>query len=178
MDEMQFYWMVFAAVVFAFWTIITQIRTSKLQQQERNSSMVSRLLDFDRLCIEHPEIQQYLAETSMKEKEYFRLPERLKEKIFFQAKSHVYAKLNVMDEIVATGKSSKIRELFLGPSALNQLSDWETYFRVILRHPLYRSIMEDKEESKIFGATLRDFYKSKGPKSADAGTGKPNPFIW
>jgi len=61
----------------------------------------------------------------------------------------------------------------LRPPALIEISDWETYIKIKLRHPLYRSILNNEKE--IFGGSLRDFWEKN---KKDIESLQVDPFMW
>ena len=168
-------WMIFVAVIGSIWIVVTQIRVIKAQLLERNDLIISKLLSDDQLSIQHVDIHIYLARHAYEHKDYFRMKERLSDPEFIKAKTYVYSKLNLMDEIITMGRMPRwsIRR-FWTASGIIEFENWKNYFKTLLCHPLYKSIMEHPEESSIFGDELGDFYK----KNIEGKEGSADPFIW
>jgi len=173
MDKANFYWTVVVAVAGALWVMAGFIRDRVSQSFERTDAMVSRILEVDQLIIEHPDIAKYMSQTATRDEQYFRSEAALKEDLFFKAKTYAYRQLNSFDEILSMSSNTSRGLSFFKPPALLEISDWETYITIVLRHPLYRSILN--AEKDIFGAALRDFWTRKRGviQSVPA-----DPFIW
>ena len=173
MDEAKLYWTILVAFVSAGWVVTAFIRDRVSQSVALSSALVTRLIEYDRLNIENPDIQKFISQNVAREETYFRSEKLLEEDLFYKAKALVYRQLNLFDEILSTSSKTSGSWSFLTPAALVEISDWEEYMREKLRHPLCRSILN--HEDRIFGASLRDFWaKNKEvieSKSAD-------PFIW
>jgi len=152
------YWTILAASISAIWIVTTYIRDRAAQSMTLSSALMTRLMEYDKLNLEHPEIQQYLSKHVARDEAYFHSDEALADLAFYKAKSLVYNQLNLFDEILSiTAKTNKGLKIFK-PAYLMDTADWEEYIKVKLRHPLYRSIMN--HEKHIFGAQLRAFWVS------------------
>ncbi len=173
MDEAKLWWTIVVAIVSAGWIMATFIRDRRSQSVERTSAIVNRLLEGDKLIIDHPDIQKYLSQNAAREEKYFRDQAVLEEDVFYKTKTYVYRQLNAFDEILSISSETGGSWSFLKPPALIEISDWDTYIKVELRHPLYRSILNCEKE--IFGASLRDFW-DKNKK--DIESKQADPFIW
>jgi len=173
MDNVNFYWTVVAAVVAAGWGIFTFIRDRILQSFESNKEIVTRMLEDDKLIIENPEIQEYLSENAKQDVMYFRNDQVLKDIRFFKAKAFVYKQINMFDEILTVSSRAKGKFSILHPSPFLELSDWENYIKLKLRHPLYQSILSCEED--IFGQSLRSFWNTN---KEDILSKPCDTFIW
>lgn len=169
------------ASVTAFWAIFIHFRDQSYNAIERSSFFINRLLENDEIIIKDYHIQKYFSEKAGEDEEYFRKKDRLSDEDFFKAKSFAYRNLNLFDEILSIDKLSKKECCFLRPIKklltiqIVELPDWENYIKQILTHPLYQSILNNGEENKIFGESLKEFWeanrKSISKQNAD-------PFIW
>jgi len=161
MTGTEFYWTIVVAVGGACWAVIAAIRERRTQAIAQSHSLIERLIDGDTLIIEHPDIQQYLSNTAMEEEGFFRNTNVLIDKEFFRAKSYLYYKLNLFDEILSTAAQVKGSTFFIRPPAVIELINWEAYIMHLLSHPMCRSIM--RNEGHIFGIALQAFWdKNKG----------------
>jgi len=173
MDEAKLYWTIIVCIVSAGWVVTMFYRDRISQSVERCCAVTNRLLEENRVMIQHPDILKYLSGTALLHEDYFRNPAVLEDILFFKAKTLVYAQLNSFDEILSTTSISRGRWAFLRPPALVEISDWEVYFQTKLRHPLYRSILN--HEIQIFGSCLRNFWI----RNKDVIELTPaDPFIW
>ena len=173
MEEAKLYWTIVVAIISAGWVLAVFIRDRVTQSIERTSAITSHLLEIDKLIIDNPDIPKYLSKTAMQNEQYFRSEAVLEEHIFFKAKTYVYRQLNSFDEILSTSSETTGRLSFLKPPSMIEMSDWETYIRITLRHPLYRSIL--KNEKEIFGASLRNFW-DRNKQSIESTP--VDPFMW
>src|SRR3569832_1728510 len=137
METAKFYWTVAVGIVGAVWIIVQLIRDRNGQSISRTNAAVNRLIAMDQLIINSPDTQRYLSETSKQGEAYFREEARLKEELFYKAKTLVYMHLNTFDEILSLSTRPKGRLSLLGPGMLIEPADWEQYILVKLRHPLY-----------------------------------------
>jgi hypothetical protein len=158
MENATLYWTMLAASVSAVWIAITFLRDRIAQALALNSALMTRLMEYDKLNLEHPEIQQYLSRHVAREEAYFHSEQVLEDLLFYKAKTLVYNQLNLFDEILSIAARSSRGWGFLKPTALPEKEDWEEYIKLKLRHPLYRSIL--KHEQDVFGAALREFWLS------------------
>jgi hypothetical protein len=156
-DDVKLYWTVVVAVMSAGWVVTTFMRDRTSQAFDRSSTMINRLLEGDKIIIDNPSILMYLSQNAAQEEGYFCSASVLDEELFYKTKAFVYRELNIFDEILSISSRTGKRWSFMQPPALIEISDWETYIRSRLGHPLYRSIL--KNEGHIFGAELRDFWK-------------------
>lgn len=152
------YWTIFAASISALWILTTYIRDRAAQSLALSSALMTRLMEYDKLNLEHPEIQQYLSKHVARDEAYFHSDEALADLAFYKAKSLVYNRLNLFDEILSIASKTNKGWSFLKPAYLVEKADWEEYIKVKFRHPLYRSILN--HEKHIFGAPLRAFWDS------------------
>ena len=171
--KLDFYWAIVIAVISGCWAFLAFIRDRKSNSIKQSKATITRLIEYSKLQIENPDIQKYLSQNASMNEMYFRDLKRLEEDIFFKAKTIVYIQLNLFDEILSASSQASTKWSFLKPVSLYELTDWEDYIKETLRHPLYRSILNN--ENHIFGAVLRDFWNINKReieiKSAD-------PFIW
>jgi hypothetical protein len=176
------YWTVLASVIAAFWAVISLYRARMANAYQYNSNIVERLLDCERIIIDQPEIQQYLSRSAIQPPSYFRQPERLEEKEFYQAKAHAYAILNLFDEICTSSvEPKKHRTRFrkflrlLHPHPILEINDWKNYMIEKSLHPLFQSIL--KEEAHIFGERICEVLNIK--RRDDPPEDRPaDPFVW
>jgi hypothetical protein len=173
METEKFYWTVVAAIVTAVWIVALFIRDRHASAAERSSTLVNRMVEIDKLLMAHPDIQKYMSLTVAKPEGYFRDPAVLQDELFYKAKSFAYLHINLFDELLSSSRHSRTGPWLLAPPRVIELSDWEEYIKRKLRHPLYRSILNN--ESEIFGVALRDFW-STNKKAVDASA--PSPFVW
>lgn len=173
MDEVKFYWIIFAAIASAAWIVTAFIRDRVSQSVTSSSMLIARLIENNKLNIENPEIQKFISQNALREEAYFRSGELLEDDLFYRAKTYVYRQLNLFDEILSISSKTRGGFLFLKPAALIEISDWEEYIKEKLRHPLYRSILN--HEKHIFGVSLREFWAKN--KVAIEST-PADPFIW
>lgn len=173
MDEGKLYWTAVVAVVSGIWVLTTFFRDRASQKLQRSSALISRLMDNDWVKIEHPDIQKYLSLNVARDEDYFVDPSLLSDDLFYKVKTYVYKQLNFFDEILSESAETRGRWGFLKPPAVLEISDWEAYIKVKLKHPLYRSILN--REGHIFGGALRDFWK-ENRKAIEAESA--DPFIW
>ena len=130
------------------------------------------MIEVDRLTIANPDIQKYLSENAGQKEEYFRDPSRLKEDLFYKAKTLTYMHINMFDEILSganqtSGKWSPFRQ-----APMAELQYWKEYIFIKLHHPLYRSIL--RNEGEIYGRALRIFWQTNKNKLSDPS----DPFVW
>jgi len=172
MDEANFFWEIFAALVSAGWVVTVFIRDRISQSLALSSALLTRLMEYEKVSLENPEIQKYLSQNAKQDEAFFKDEKNLKENIFYQAKTLVYTQLNLFDELLSISSKTSGIWSFLRPTVVEK-KDWEGYMKEKLRHPFYRSIL--MHEENIYGASLRDFWKRNKKaiesKSAD-------PFIW
>jgi hypothetical protein len=166
----------FVTLVGAGWAVVMFLRDRISLTHERSSAMVARLLESDRIIMEHPEIQRYISRTTKSNDRYFYDDKVLKDDTFYKAKSFVYWQLNLFDELLSISpKSSNIAVKFfhwcLNPG-ITEYEDWQRYIRYKLMHPLYRSILDREED--LFGRSLIKFWR----KNKNSIVGKPNPHKW
>lgn len=166
-------WPILTAAVAAGWVVITFIRDARKQAIERNGEIMSRLQESEKQIMDSPDIQKYLSQNAGQDEDYFRNQAVLGDDLFYKAKAHVYSQLNLFDEILSLPSRTSGSGSFLKPPALIERSDWETFIKAKLRHPLFRSIL--KHEKEIFGGALQCFWKknSKEIESTPA-----DPFVW
>jgi len=174
MDEAKLYWTIVVVIVSAAWAMTAFIRDRVSQSVERTGVIVNRLLEGDKLIIDNPDIQKYISQTAMRDEQYFRDEAAvLNEVLFYKAKTFAYRQLNSFDEILSISSRTTGKFSFLKPPALLEIADWEGYIRVILRHPLYRSILNTEKD--IFGKALREFWKHN---KRDIESTPVERFIW
>src|SRR3569832_3011129 len=99
METAKFYWTVVVGIVGAVWIIVQFVRDRIGQSISRTNAAVNRLIAIDQLIINSPDTQRYLSETAREGEGYFRREDRLKEDLFYKAKTLVYMHLNTFDEI-------------------------------------------------------------------------------
>lgn len=138
MDEAEFSWTILVAIVSAGWVIATFIRDRASQSLALSSALSTRLMEYDRLNLENPEIQKYISENAAREEAYFRSDEVLEDVMYFKAKTLVYNQLNLFDEILAISAKTGGGWTLLRPVALVEKADWDEYIKEKLRHPFYR----------------------------------------
>lgn len=166
-------WPIVTAVAAAAWVVTAFIRDRISQEVERNSEIMKRLQEVEKVIIDNPDIQKYLSRNAAREEEFFRNQTVLEEDLFYKAKAHVYRQLNLFDEILSIpSKTSGILSI-LRPPALTERFDWEAFIKVKLRHPLFRSIL--KHEIEIFGDSLQCFWKKN---SNEIESMSADPFAW
>jgi hypothetical protein len=173
MPDPTLYWTIVTAVISAGWILTSFIRDRASQSVERTTAIMDRLLGADQLLVDNPDIQKYLSGNATRGEEYFRDSAVLDDAVFFKAKSFVYRQLNSFDEILSFSSKTSKRWSFLRPPGLIEISDWEIYIKELLRHPLYRSILN--REARIFGAGLRDFWNQH---KQEIETTPADPFVW
>lgn len=173
MDKVNLYWTIVVGIISAGWVVVTFLRDNIAKSLERNKEIVTRLLEDDKLIIENPDIQRYLSENAKQDVAYFRSEEVLKDTLFYRAKSLAYKQLSMFDEILSVSSMTSRKWPLLKPPSLIELSDWETYIRVKLRHPLYQSIL--MYEKNIFGESIRSFWEKN---EKDIISMPIDPFIW
>lgn len=173
LDTANFYWTVVVTLVGAVWVTVSFFRERNSLALERSSRLIAHLLEIDRIIIEHPDIQKYLASTANEQVEYFYNPSLLNEDVFFKSKSYVYRNLNIFDEILSASTHGKAPLPFLEQPGIVEISDWENYIKQKLMHPLYRSILNN--EIDIFGSSLRNFWLLNRDSIE---SGRANPFMW
>jgi hypothetical protein len=173
MTAMMSYWTLVVAFFTIVWTLITLIREQKTLAVSQSGSIMARLIESDRLIVEHPEIQRYLAKTATMEETFFRSPAVLDDNDFIKSKSYLYSKLNSFDEILSVSRHGKLAKFLLAPPKILEMVNWEAYMIQRLKHPLCRSIM--KNELTIFGGALQDFWKDK---KAEIESSAPDMFSW
>ena len=173
METEKLYWTIVTAVVSAVWIVALFIRDRYSSAAQRSSSLIGRMLEIDKLLMEHPDIQKYMSSTATKPENYFREPSVLEDEVFYKAKSFAYLHINLFDEILSASRHSTAGPWLLAPPRVIELSDWEEYIKRKFQHPLYRSILNN--ESEIFGAALRGYWLThKAHISASAAS----PFVW
>ena len=173
MEAANFYWTVIAGLAAALWIVVQFIRDRIGQSIARTNAVVNRLIEIDRLIIDCPETQRYLSETARHGEAYFRDEARLKEDLFYKAKTLVYMHLNTFDEILSLSARKQGFAPLLGPGVLIEIADWGQFILVKLRHPLYRSILN--HEQAIFGEALRDYWRVH---KAEVEAAAVDPFVW
>jgi len=173
MIKPDFYWTVIVAVAGGFWAMITAVRDRKARDIEYSRMIVDRLLESDRMIIEHPDIQRYLSGTAGESPEYFRKPERLNDDAFFKSKSYLYSQLNLFDDLLSTATQVQDEVSLIRPPIILEKADWEEYIKHRLKHPLCHSILT--EEGKIFGHALQEFWNTH---RADITRNPPDRFSW
>jgi len=173
METATFYWTVVAGITGAVWIMVQLFRDRMAQSISRTDASIKHLISIDQIVIDNPDIQRYLSQTAKHNEDFFRKPERLEEDIFYKAKTLVYMQINTFDEILSlAARHTGLGSLF-GHALLIELPDWENYILVKLRHPLYRSIMNN--EKNIFGDALRRFWEQHNSEVASANI---DPFSW
>lgn len=173
MDKVTLYWTIVVGVVSAGWAITAFIRDRASQSIERTSAMVTRLIEGDKLLLENPDIQKFISQNARQGEGYFRNEAVLGEEIFYKAKTYAYRQLNSFDEILSIASRTGRRSWFLRPPVLVEISDWESYIKIKLRPPLYRSILNN--EIEISGGSLRDYWKKN---KKDIESLPVDPFMW
>lgn len=172
-EAVSLYWTVIAGVAFGAFAVFRLLRDRSAAAAAQSQAMVSRLLEFDLVTLQHPEIQKYLAQNACQPVEFFRSDEVLQDSLFFQAKSKVYWQLNFADEILSLSAANQSLPKFFLPADMIEKSDWDTYFKVKLSHPLFRCILI--HEGKIFGTALRDFWETHRDEIEGESC---DPFVW
>ena len=158
MEEAKFYWTMVAGIIAAGWVLIMFIRDRRSQSLVLTSGITGRLLDIDKIIIDNPDIPKFICKTAGEDEQFFRSIGVLDDDAFYRTKTYVYRQLNAFDEILSISLQSSKKMSFLKPLPLIESSDWETYMMITLRHPLYRSILNN--EGEIFGESLRSFWNS------------------
>lgn len=171
--RMEFYWTIVVAIGGACWAVMAAIRERRTQAIAQSHSIIERLIGGDTLIIEHPDIQQYLSNNAMKEEAFFRNANVLNDKEFFKAKSYLYYKLNLFDEVLSTAAQTKGSTFFVRPPAVIEINNWESYMIQLLAHPMCRSIM--RNEGHIFGSALQEFWKKNAARIERR---TPDIFCW
>lgn len=172
-NQATLYWNILVPSLSAVWLVTTFIRDRIAQSLALNSALTTRLMEYDKLQLENPEIQQFLSQNVAREEAYFHRPEILGDLLFYKAKNLVYNQLNLFDEILSTSSETSRGWGFIRPGGLPEKEDWEEYMKVKFRHPLYRSILNN--EKHVFGAALREFWESH---QRDIESKLANPYIW
>src|SRR3569833_2711562 len=127
METAKFYWTVVVGIVGAVWIIVQFVRDRIGQSISRTNAAVNRFFVIDQLIINSPDTQRYLSETARESEGYFRREERLKEDLFYKAKTLVYMHLNPFGEIHTKTTQPKRKKTLLGPGMLIEPADWEQY---------------------------------------------------
>lgn len=172
MDVEKFYWEIFAAVFSAGWVGIVFLRDRIAQSLAMTSALLARLMEFEKLNLEHPEIQQYLSQHAAHEQAFFYDEDNLRDTIFIQAKTMVYAQLNLFDELLSVAAMTRGVWAPLMPSIIEK-QDWEGYVKVKLRHPFYQAILNREADS--YGAALRAFWEKH---KTSIGAKLAHPLVW
>ena len=172
MDVANFYWEIFAALVSAGWVITVFIRDRISQSLALSSALLTRLMEYEKLYLDRPEIQKYISQNATRDEAFFCDPKNLEDDLFYKAKTLVYSQLNLFDELLSLSSRTSGIWNFLRPTIVEQ-KDWEGYIKEKLRHPFYRSILIHEDD--IYGASLREFWE-KNRKSIEEKSA--NPFIW
>lgn len=143
------------------------------QSISRTDASVKHLIAIDQIVIDNPDIQRYLSQTAKHHEDFFRKTDRLEEDLFYKAKTLVYMQLNTFDEVLSlSSRHTGLTSLF-GYALLIELPDWENYILVKIRHPLYRSILNNEKD--IFGDALRKYWEQHKQQVESAGS---DPFTW
>lgn len=172
MEEAKFYWTMVVAAISAGWVLMMFIRDRRSQSIALTSAIVTRLLEVDKVIIEHPDIPRFLCKTAREAEAYFRTESVLEDDAFYKSKTYVYRILNSFDEILSVSLQTE-KNSILNPLPLIEPSDWKEYIIITLRHPLYRSVLDC--EGEVFGECLRTFWD----KNKDAIRSTPvDPFTW
>ena len=169
----DYFWAQFVAAVGAVWAIITLVRDRRSRALAHTQSIMSRLLELDRMIIEHPDAQMFLSAHATSGEVSFMHPDLLKDAAFFKAKTLLYYQINLFDLIIASSNQTRRGNIFTHPPKVIEISDWEEYIKRKLSHPLCRCIMHN--ESHIFGRGLRDFWEAH---RASIEAMPPDPFSW
>jgi hypothetical protein len=173
MDKANFYWTILVALVSAGWVLTGIIRDRIAQSVALSGALSARLLEYERINLENPDIQKFLSQNAGQEEAYFHSDERLREDIFYKAKALVYMHLNLFDEILSMPSNRSRIGFLIEPAPVVEKSDWLEYMKERLRHPFYRSILN--HEMHTFGTSFRDFWA----KNRAAVESKPaSRFIW
>lgn len=129
-------------------------------------------MEFEKINLEHPEIQQYLSQHAAHDQAFFYDEDHLNDTLFIQVKTMVYAQINLIDELLSMAATTRgVSALFL-PNIIEP-DDWEGYIKVKLRHPFFQAILIREADS--YGAALRAFWK-KHKKSIEAKLA--DPLVW
>ena len=164
LDIADFFWGVLVALGGAVWVLVLFVRDRRAACAKLSSMLVERIHEMDKVIIEHPEIQKYLSLSATQDENHFRTAEVLQDACFYKAKSFAYWHLNLFDDIISSSAAFKSVPAVLSPQVI-ELADWENYMRHKIKHPLYRSILNN--ESRIFGSALRGFWsRNKGAVDA------------
>lgn len=173
MEAATFYWTVVAGITGAVWILVQLFRDRVAQSIARTDASVRHLIAIDQIVIDNPDIQRYLSLTAHYHEDFFRKPERLEEDLFYKAKTLVYMQINTFDEVISLSSQKTGLNSLFGYTSLIELSDWENYMLVKIRHPLYRSILNNEHD--IFGDALRTFWQKHRQRIESAGA---DPFVW
>jgi hypothetical protein len=167
------YWPIAVALISAVWITITLIRTRSQQAIDQSTALLSRQLEHNKYILDYPEAQKFISKNAEQKEEFFQDQTHLDSDDYYRAKTLVYMNLNIFDEVLAfSAKSGKWWNLFK-PQAVVELSDWESYIKEMLKHPFYRSILNN--EGKIFGKSLQKFW---GESRIDIAPERVNQFLW
>jgi len=172
MDIEKFYWEIFAAAISAIWVGVVFLRDRIAQSLAMTSALLARLMEFEKLNLEYPEIQQYLSQHTAHDQAFFYDKDNLSDTLFIRAKTMVYAQLNLFDELLSVAAMTRGFWSPLMPSII-ETQDWEGYVKVKLRHPFYQAILNREADS--YGEALRAFWK-KHKKSIEAKLA--HPLVW
>lgn len=170
---MELYWTIVVGLFAAAWAIISFFRDQMRQAVADNREIMNRLVAADQLSIEHPEIHKYLSDTALQNEDYFRDEARLEDELFFKAKSYLYSKLNLFDEILSEAVHSTGKFAFFRTPQASDIAAWKTYMKCTMTHPLCRSIM--KNEEAIFGGNLQEFWRKH---KEEISLQTPDRFSW
>jgi len=171
--EIEQYWTIVVAIISAAWVLVTLIRTRLEQTIGQSNALLSRQLEYNRQILEYPETQKFISKNISQSEAFFRDNVHLESDDFYRAKTLVYMQLNIFDEVLAfSSKSGKWWNIFK-PPAVAELINWESYIKEILKHPFYRSVLNN--EGEIFGVSLQKFWQKN---KVDLSEQIPKKFLW
>jgi hypothetical protein len=121
-------------------TLAIALKDLLLSNLDRANKMTDRLIEIDKILLDHPELQMTLErESGRKTADYFASAKH--EQDFVRLKAFLYANLNVFDEIISIA--------FRGPGIKRviEFDAWQHYIIRRLRHPLFRELYDSEQEN-------------------------------
>jgi hypothetical protein len=115
---------------------------------QRIDLLTERLYSYERVQIDHPELQKTLYDNRYLDTSFFSENTEHNDN-YFRIKSYIYNHLNFFDELFTIVEGDKkFEEAF-------EFEDWKTYIIGKMAHPMFRELFA--KENRIFGAKFRNF---------------------
>ncbi len=153
------------------------------QEVSINQVLIGRLIDLDKLAIEHPDvlifIETYKDRTDALSAEFLGPTTDIGQMhCQMRAKYFILVLLNVFDEYFMYKNACTMHDgLVPGnkPAAISEVQDWDRYIRDTMHKPIFWSLFD--ATNACWGLAFRDYMSNQVVRGKESNHGKPVPKI-